>query len=90
MERPERDADLWICIAKRIGIDALVVVLDELGGEKIHVPARESFFAALYRPVRNRQIADMRQTTGASLRAIGRVVNLSAPAVQRALEADDA
>lgn len=90
MARPERDADLWICIAKRIGIENLVVVMDELGGEKVHVPSRENFFAALYRPVRNRQIADMRQSTGASLRAIGRAVNLSAPAVQRALAADDA
>lgn len=90
MDRPTRDADLWICIAKRIGVDNLVAVLDELGGEKVHVPTRSSFFAALYRPVRNRQIADMRSQTGASLRAIGRELNLSATAVHKALIADDA
>lgn len=88
--RPERDADLWICIAKRIGIENLVIVMDELGGEKVHVPTRENFFAALYRPVRNRQIADMQQSTGASLRDLGRAFNLSPTAVQRALVADDA
>src|SRR5690348_16540728 len=83
MIRPERDADLWICIAKRIGIENLVVVMDELGGEKVHIPTRENFFAALYRPLRNRQMADMRQSTGASLRDIGRAFGVSQTAAMK-------
>lgn len=88
-DRPDRDADVWVCIAKRIGIENLVAVFDEFGTYKIYVPTRESFFGALYRPVRNRQIADMRQR-GSSLRDIGRALNLSATAVHKALIADDA
>lgn len=88
--RPERDSDLWLHIAKRIGVANLAAVLDEFGGEKVHVPTRENFFAALYRPLRNRQIIDMRNSTGASLREIAQAMNLSHTSVKNALSADDA
>jgi len=84
--RPEKTSELWIAIAKRIGIDNLAIILDELGTEKVHVPSREEFFAALYRPLRNRQIVDMRQATGASLREIGKSFGLTHKAVALVLE----
>lgn len=46
----------FLDLARRIGIDALVVVLDEFASEKIHVPTRESFFAGLYRRLRDEEI----------------------------------
>lgn len=48
----------WLIIAQRIGVEALCVVFDELGSEKIHIPTRERFFEALWRPERNRAIAE--------------------------------
>lgn len=50
----------WLLLAQRIGVEALVAVLDELGGEKVHVPQRGTFFAELYRPIRNAQIRQLR------------------------------
>ena len=90
--RPERISELWVQIARRIGVDNLALILDEIGGEKVHVPTREEFFAALYRPLRNRQIVDMRHETGRSLREIGKFFNLTHKAVALVLESatDDA
>jgi hypothetical protein len=50
---------VWIIIAARIGADALAVVLDEIGGEKVSVPTREGFFRALHEPVRDARIAEL-------------------------------
>lgn len=49
--------NVWAMIAARIGPAAMCVVLDELGGEKIHIPTREQFVRGLWRPERNRAIA---------------------------------
>lgn len=54
------DASVWALIGARIGADALAVVLDELRGEKIWVPPRETFFASLYEPRRNARIVELR------------------------------
>jgi len=90
MEFPESMSDLWVVIARRIGVEALVVVLDEIGREKIHVPSREQFFAALYRPVRDRQVCEL--AMHASLREVGERFGLSQQAVNkivRKASADD-
>lgn len=47
---------VFLDLAKRIGIDALVVVLDEFATEKIHIPTRESFFGGLYKHLRDDDI----------------------------------
>ncbi len=57
-DRPEAISDLWVGLSRRMGGDRLVVLFDELGGEKVHIPTREEFFADLYRPERNRAILD--------------------------------
>ena len=90
ISKPDKDSSRWVLLAQKIGVDNLMIVLDELGTEKIHVPSREHFFQALYRPLRNRQIRDMRVRTGESLRAIGSRFQVSPDTVQAALaEADD-
>jgi hypothetical protein len=47
---------VWVSLAKRIGLDALFVVFDELGAEQVHVPKREDFVEAIWRPLRDAQI----------------------------------
>jgi len=57
----------WLCVARRlilgfgveIGAQAFVVVLDELGGEKLHVSTRRHFFEALWRTERDALIRDL-------------------------------
>lgn len=46
----------WVAIGKRIGGEALEVVLDELGGQHTHVPTAEYFRAALFRTIRDADI----------------------------------
>ena len=58
-------ASVWMVIAQRLGavhgavaaVEALCVVFDELGSEKVHIPTRERFFESLWRPERNGEIA---------------------------------
>lgn len=50
----------WLLLAQRIGLDALVAIFDEFGGEKIHIPQRSNFFEALYRPIRNARVHELR------------------------------
>lgn len=59
LEFPESMSDLWVLLARRIGVDALVVMFDEVGGEKVHVPTRAEFFSALYRPRRDTRIREL-------------------------------
>jgi len=58
IERVDADAlgeapRLWLELARAMGCEALLQLLDALGGEKVHVPTRCSFFAALWRPLRD-------------------------------------
>lgn len=46
----------WVLLAQKVGLEAIVAIMDEFGTEKIHVPTRQQFIQALYRPVRNAQI----------------------------------
>jgi len=46
-------ARLWLELARAMGCEALLRLLDEVGGEKVHVPTRRSFFDALWRPLRD-------------------------------------
>jgi len=84
MEFPESMSDIWVVIARRIGVDALVVILDEIGMEKIHVPSRTQFFLSLYRPHRNRLIREM-AAAGMSHRQIAKQFGLTKFAVTWAL-----
>jgi hypothetical protein len=52
-------SNAWLIIGHRIGADALAVVLDELAGEKVHVPSRADFFGALVRERTDAQIREL-------------------------------
>lgn len=47
---------LFLELARRIGVDALLVVFDEVGGEKLHIPTREWFVGELWRKQRDAEI----------------------------------
>lgn len=79
------DDNVWLQIGQRLvadlgplaGMAALLVVLDTLGTEKVHVPGREAFFQRLYRPLREADIVEMLEQPGASLETVGRAMRLS-------------
>lgn len=49
----------WLSIGQRIGVPALAVVFDELGGEKVHVPTRAAWFEALAQAQRDTRIREL-------------------------------
>lgn len=83
--KPDRDTHRWVLLARQIGVDNLAKIFDEFADEKPHVPARENFFAMLYRPHRDQGIRDMRARTGASLRDIAEEFAVSHMTVAAAL-----
>lgn len=46
----------WVALMQRIGVDPIIALMDEFGSEKIHVPTRQSFFAALWRARRDAEV----------------------------------
>lgn len=58
---------VWLDIARKLmadhgveaGARALLVVLDALGTEKVHVPARETLFRKLYRKERDDRVLEL-------------------------------
>lgn len=72
---------VWLHLAHRIGIDSLAVVFDEFGSEKIHVPTRAAFFAALYQRQRDAEIL-RRLANGDPPHQVARDFELTTRAVQ--------
>lgn len=79
-------SDPWVLIGQRIGIHALFVLLDEIGGEKVNVPQRENFQRRLFRPVRDTEIralkehygftnAEIAERTGLSRQSVGVILS---------------
>lgn len=50
------DYNQFVALGKTIGADKLMLVLEELGGQKPHIPTAESFHATLAREYRNNMI----------------------------------
>lgn len=77
--------NIWLEITQQLmrehgperGAAVMMVVLDALGTEKVHVPSREDFFQRLYRPLRDADILAMLEEPGASLAAVSKAVRLS-------------
>lgn len=62
-DEPRHVRQLWLLIGQRIGLDALCVVLDELGGmHNMSAPTRERFFADLALIERDDEIEQRMQT----------------------------
>jgi hypothetical protein len=45
-----------VLLAQRVGVEPVCALLDEFGGEKIHIPTRSAFFAGLWRPFRDEAV----------------------------------
>lgn len=81
----------WVMVGKRLvselgpelGVRALVLVLDEVGGEKPHIPHRRHMFEALWREERDRLIVDLASREDWSFAAIGRALGVSRVYVKR-------
>lgn len=69
-------SSVWVAIAQRIGAAALFVVLDEIGGEKMHVPTREHFVHGLWVPMQRDTILALR-AAGVPAREIAEQLNVS-------------
>jgi hypothetical protein len=70
---------LWLLIAKRIGCDAMCVVLDEIGGmTNLSAPSRRNFFRDLYRDAQRETIAEK---LGDGLRVVDVAADLGVPPI---------
>ena len=76
---------IWVDLAKQIGLGPLFRVLDELAGEKIHIPTRQDFVNALWRQTRNTEIR-AKLAAGASVEVIAAQYDI-APRTVRAIRA---
>lgn len=68
--------DVWVLIGQRIGAEALFAIFDEIGGEKVSVPSRESFVRRLYQPQRDEAIVHAFAELGLPLDDIARSFGL--------------
>ena len=66
----DAETSSWTMIGRRIGLPALCVILDEVGGENLYVPIREAFFQRLATTKRDTRIAELLATGKMTQRAI--------------------
>lgn len=82
---PPRSAkELWLMLARLIGLAELMAVLDEFGDGQVWVPSRSGLMQELRTQVRDAEIRRLSGTSGMSFRAIARQLNVSHTTVQRA------
>lgn len=82
-EDPRHVRQLWVLIARRIGVDACALVLDEIGGmSNLSAPTRRTFFAELYQRQRDEEI-QRRLSAGESSSRVGRDMGLDGSTVRR-------
>lgn len=80
---------IWVSLAQRIGLAHLYTVLDELGGEKVHIPTRDVFAAMLLRGQRDAQIRALLHRRY-RVTDIARMMGVSKQSVIRVRLSDDA
>lgn len=80
---------VWVSLAQRIGLAQLYTVLDELGGEKVHIPTRDVFAAMLLRGQRDAQIRALLHRRY-RVTDIARMMGVSKQSVIRVRLSDDA
>lgn len=80
----------WMCVARRLiqllgpeqGTNALLAVLDEIQGEKLHAPCRREFIDRLWRAERDALIRDLHGRDDWSTKAIAELFDLSPSRVE--------
>jgi len=88
METPKNTRDQLVLIAKKIGADALAVVLDEIGGGgRVYLPSRANFFAELFRPVRQETVLRLKREQKLNGPEIARLLGISERTVDSDLSA---
>ena len=84
---------MFLDLARRIGVDALLAVFDELGDLRVNVPSRATWFGVLWRQQRDAEIF-RRLANGDSTYEIANSLGLSVRTVQHIAQrnhsADDA
>lgn len=83
-QQPPMSRNPWVLIGQRIGLPALLVVLDELGGDVAYVPTRHRFLWSLWQPLRDEQIRRMHHDR-IRVEEIARTFGLSRTGVLRVL-----
>lgn len=74
----------WLRIAKRYGLEPVLAVLDEWGGEKLRVITRENFLREILRPLLYATIVE-RSKAGDDVPKIARELHVSRRTVYRVL-----
>lgn len=82
VHHPATAQELWLLIAKRAGLDALMVVFDEFGNGAMWVPSRRTFFNSLCGPLLEQMIVTLTEQQ-VSQREIARRLRMSHTQVQR-------
>lgn len=70
----QSEQELWVDLAKRVGLDNLLLIFDEMGGRKVWIPTREKFVHLAWSEIRNREIHRLhaqRLSIGEISRAMG-------------------
>lgn len=80
---PEAATATWVRIGQLIGAEALTVILNELGGGHVYVPARAGFFRALHQRAEHRRIAHQVRTSKLSLGKTANAEKLSKSMVRK-------
>lgn len=73
---PADTNDQLIYVAKRVGADAIAMILDEFGNERPYLPTRQNFFANLFRPMRIQLVIGYRRQ-GKAPSEIARLLGVS-------------
>lgn len=84
----------WFEVARQLianlgppaGIHALLIVLDTLGTEKVHVPTRHHFLESVYRPVRDREIVRLVEEEKLSYNRAGKRFRMSGDRARQVVE----
>lgn len=84
---PTNAQQLWLVIARRIGMDELMVMLDEFGDAHVWVPTRSRLVQNLWGDVRDAEICRLRDVHGMSLTSIAKRMQVSRTTVGRVVRA---
>ena len=83
VSHPSTTRELWLLLAKRAGLDALLMMLDEFGDGHVWVPSRRAFFNLFGRRQALEDIVASMLDQDISQRDIAQLARISHTQVQR-------
>ncbi|NMW25278.1 helix-turn-helix domain-containing protein [Rhodanobacter denitrificans] len=78
------EQELWLDLARRVDLDALFAILDEMGGRKAWVPTRETFVRLVWSAIRDSEIRRL-HAGGNSFRSIASQLGIAPRTVTRVM-----